>query len=259
LQLYTFDIASAAYQLRWSLAIFPTGSIPEPAQWIKELSQACEPDGIRILEANRSNNDALMLLLSTQPQVKATTIVQRVKGRLQHMLRERGGIAWRRNFRLTAVGDANAARVDKYVADQLVHHPMASPMSQQNLAELGWEDRTVNIAIPINSSHGQYALGLHCVLVHAERWRNADRRFVEMTRNRILKTLADWNCNAARIALLADHVHFTMQLHYDASPSDVMLAIMNETCESQNGLRMWMDGFYVGTVGTYDMAAVRSS
>lgn len=97
------------------------------------------------------------------------------------------------------------------------------------------------------------------VLVHAERWQTADRRFVEITSGGILATLAHWNCAATRVALLADHVHFTMRLHYDVAPSEIISAVMNEVCEAHRGLRIWMDGFYVGTVGSYDMAVVRNS
>ena len=257
-QRYSFQPAAVAYQLRWSLAIFPTEPIPHPSNWLEHLSLACEPDGIRVLEATNSPNGSLLLLLSTQPQVKATTIVQRVKGRLQHLLRDQGGIAWRRNFRLSSVGDANLNTVEQYVANQLGHHSMASTSVQQSLAELAWHDKTLDISQPVTSSHGQYALGLHVVLVHAERWRNANLRFVELTRNGILATLAHWNCAAARIALLADHVHFTMRLSYEVSPSELILAVMNEVCDDHDGLRMWMEGFYVGTIGSYDMSAVRS-
>jgi len=149
--------------------------------------------------------------------------------------------------------------VDKYVAEQLKHHTIVSITSQQNLADLAWHDKTIEITQPVTSSHGQYALGLHVVLVHAERWRTADRRFIEITRSGILATLAHWNCATARVALLADHVHFTMRLHYDVAPSDIISAVMNEVCEAHRGLRIWMDGFYVGTVGSYDMASVRGS
>ncbi len=256
-QMYSFDIATVAYQLRWSLAIFPTGPIPQPSLWIAELSKACEADGIRILEATISPNHSLMLMLSTQPDVIPTAIVQRVKGRLQHLLRDRGSISWRRNFRLSAIGDANARTADNYVADQSKHHPMPSSTSQQNFTELAWYDKSLDITQPVTSSHGQYALGLHVVLVHAERWRNADQRFLEITRSGILATLAHWNCAASRIALLADHVHFLMRLSYDVAPSKLILAVMNEVCDAHRGLRMWMDGFYVGTVGSYDMSAVR--
>ena len=256
---YIANSLSIAYQLRWSLAVFPTVPFEKPIDWIAELSHACEPDGIRVLEASVSTNGSLLLLLSTKPNVVPATIVQRVKGRLQHLLRDRGGIAWRRNFRLTAVGDANVNVVEQYVANQLDHHPTATAKARINLQEAQWRDPTIDVSVPIQSSHGQYSLGLHVVLVHAERWLNADGRFVEITQTAIRGTLVELGCPASQISLLADHVHIVFRLRYDLSPGDVIVKVMNEVCESQGGLRMWMEGFYVGTVGSYDMAALRNS
>jgi REP element-mobilizing transposase RayT len=254
---YSFDIESTAYQLRWSLAIFPKSTLPEPNRWTETLSKACEADGVRVHDAYRSANNSLMLLLSSQPQVKPATIVQRVKGRLQHLLRPQGQVSWQRNFRLTALGDANTESVDRYVEDQLGHHRMASDRTQQVLQELAWHDPTVDLDRPINSGHGQYVLGMHAVLVHAEHWRNANRDFLELTQKSIRATLAHANCQAARIAMLTDHVHVLFSSSYDVAPADVIIAMMNDSSESHRGLRRWSDGFYVGTCGAYNMAAVR--
>lgn len=173
------------------------------------------------------------------------------------MLRDRGGIQWRRNFRLSTVGDANAEVVDSYVADQLAQHTMATEASQSNLANAAWHDPSVDVTEPILSSHGQYILGLHGVLVHAERWRNACPSFLEKTRQSTLFAVRESGCHVARIALLADHMHFLFRFHYDNSLADVMMSLMNRVCEAHDGLRIWMDGFYVGSVGPYDMNAVR--
>ncbi len=248
---------SVAYQLRWSLSIFPTVPLDPEIDWVEALSQACEPDGIRILEVALSDKNVLSLLISTKPFVVPKTIVQRVKGRLQHLLKQKQIVGWQRNFRLTAVGDANARAVDGYIASQLGHHFMASPVSQRNLEALQWVDPSLDLTKCVNSAHGQYSLGLHVVLVHSERWCNANLDFVELTRNAIRGTLSEWDCPAARISPLADHVHFNLRLHYETSPSDLIVKIMNEVCDAHGGTRIWMEGYYVGTVGCYDMAAVR--
>jgi REP element-mobilizing transposase RayT len=254
---YTIENTAAAYQLRWSLALFPTTSLPNQLDWINELSSRCEPDGIRVLEGSVSNAGSLFLLLSTLPAVKPSFMVQRVKGRLQHLLRERGGIDWKRNFRLSTIGDANADTVDRYVADQLGHHRLASPTSEAALANAAWHDPSVDVTAPINSSHGQYVLGLHGVLVHAERWRTAIPSFVDRTRQAALSALQEFDCQASRIALLADHLHYTVRFHYDVAPAEIALLMMNRIRESHDGLRLWMDSFYVGSIGPYDMNAVR--
>ncbi len=229
-----------------------------PLDWISELSTHCEPDGIRLLEASVSNSGTLFLLLSTQPLIKPSYLVQRVKGRLKYLLRDRGGIQWRRNFRLSTVGDANAETVDRYIANQLEHHKMASTAGHSILADAAWRDPNVDVSKPITSSHGQYILGLHGVLVHTERWRNTSPSFVDRTRNATLLALQESGCQVSRIAMLADHLHIIVRFHYDVSPVEVVLLSMNRVRESHDGLRIWMDGFYVGSVGPYDMNAVRT-
>ena len=74
--IYTLSSCEPAYQLRWSLALFPNSQIPPSQSWLSELDTALNADGIRILESNRSAKDALLLLLTTQPHVTPITVVQ---------------------------------------------------------------------------------------------------------------------------------------------------------------------------------------
>ena len=256
--IYTLSSCEPAYQLRWSLALFPITLIPPSHSWQTELNVALATDGIRILDSNRSAKDAILLLLSTQPHVKPLTIVQRVKGRLQHLFRSQSPVAWRRNFRLTTVGDANITTVENYVAKQLAHHKMAAELSQQKLADAAWEDSQVKLAEPIYSSHGQYVLGLHLVLVHAERWNCASPSFLKKTRDGILATAKKYGCRVSRLSILADHVHATFQFHYDWAPGEIAIACMNNVAYCHDMLPLWTNSFYVGTIGSYDMNAVRS-
>ena len=244
--------------LRWSLALFPTSSVPPSQIWQTELDAALDADGIRILEATVSSKGALLLLLSTQPQVKPKTIVQRVKGRMQHLLRTQSPVSWHRNFRLTTLGDANIATVQNYVATQLQHHKMASEFSQQNLEDFAWSDPQVKLAEPIFSSHGQYVLGLHLVLVHSERWSCARPSFLEKTQREILATVKKNACSVSRLSILGDHLHATLRFHYELAPGDIAIDCMNNVAYCHEMLRLWTDSYYVGTIGSYDMNAVRS-
>ena len=58
---------------------------------------------------------------TTLPQVESPASVKSVKGRLQHRLRPTHPDVFRRNFSLTAVGDASRDVVGDYVASQLRH------------------------------------------------------------------------------------------------------------------------------------------
>lgn len=252
---YSSASCTPAYQLRWSLALFPNAIVPPAEDWLVPLNSALECDCIRVIQASHSAKGALMLLLSTQPFVKPQFIVQRTKGRLQYLLSPKN-VTWRRNFRLTTLGSARSAVVEQYVEQQLDHHQLACARTQQVLTELCWNDPTVKIEEPIYSSHAQYVLGLHVVLVHANRWRTVDPLFHQVTRRGILKTAEKYDCRVSRIGILADHVHTTLRFHYSLAPGDLALSLMNNVAYMHR-MRLWPDSFYVGTIGPYDMDAVR--
>lgn len=253
---YSAAHCTPAYQLRWSLALFPNSPVPAVQSWLPTLGSSLEVDDIRVLQASVSPKGALLLLLSTQPLAKPDFIVQRTKGRLQHLLRQQN-ITWRRNFRLTTLGGVKIETVEKYVEQQLQHHKLASEKSQQNLAELSWSDPEVKIEEPIYSSHAQYILGLHVVLVHTQRWSTAETGFLQATQQTILKTAAEQNCQVSRIGILADHIHATIRFQYKLAPGELALALMNAVAQ-RHRMRLWSDSYYVGTIGPYDMDAVRS-
>ncbi|TWT84059.1 Transposase IS200 like protein [Planctomycetes bacterium CA13] len=254
--IYTPELCRAAYQLRWSLALFPGQALPPADVWIDRLNEAAKPDHIRVLEHARQTNGTELILVSTTPSVAPPDIVRVVKGRLQHLLTIDHPVRWQRNFRLTSVGDSTVNTVENYVADQLSHHPLADPHTTASLEEfqLSFD---VDVTKVVNSAHGQYALALHIVLVHAERWRTAEPTFLRTTRDAILNAAHKKGHRVSRLALLPDHVHFTLAIDYLSSPETIALSYMNNVAFRHGMLRIWMDSFYAGTIGRYDMDAVR--
>ena len=193
--------------------------------------------------------------LAPHPDVRPPAIVKSVKGRLQHALRPVFYVDFRRNFRLTAVGENRGEVIEKYVAGQLNHHSLAP----NGLSEFQLEFDEVDLNQPIQSAHGQYILALHVVLVHAERWRIANRTFLSISRDAILSAAKKKRHRVSRLSLLPDHLHFTLACGYETSPEEVALSYMNNIAYKHGMLRMWMNSFYVGTIGPYDMNAVREN
>jgi len=152
--LYTSESCNGAFQLRWSLAIFPNQPLPPQYLWLPQLTTATERDQVRILEAH-IDQASTQFLLSTPPSVHPPAIVKSVKGRLVHSLRPLANITLKRNFRLSSVGESNANTVEDYVAKQLEHHPLASDRSQRKLEQLQRSFADVDLCRPINSAHGQ--------------------------------------------------------------------------------------------------------
>ncbi len=254
--IYTPSNCKAAYQLRWSLALFPRQPLPKKEIWLKRLNEVSEPDQIRVLEHTRRENGTELLLVSTAPCVAPPAIVRSIKGRLQHLLRAEHPITWQRNFRLSSVGDASAERVEQYVAKQLSHHPLADPRTAEAMLQFQRQFDT-DITKVTNSAHGQYTVAIHLVLVHAERWRTAEPDFLRTTREAMLAVSQKKQHRLSRLAILPDHVHLTMAVDYVSSPETIALSYMNNVSYRHGMLPMWMNGFYVGTIGRYDMGAVR--
>jgi hypothetical protein len=122
--LYTPANCKPAYELRWSLAIFATATLPRADEWITQLKEVVERDGVRILEHYFRDPSSHQFFVSTKPHVAPPAIVKSVKGRLQHLLQATIPNAFRRNFSLTSVGDSRREVVEAYVAGQLGHHRM---------------------------------------------------------------------------------------------------------------------------------------
>lgn len=255
--LYTSESCNAAFQLRWSLAVFPKQPLPPQDLWLPQLAAATERDQVRILEVH-VDQASTQFLVSTHPAIHPPAIVKSVKGRLMHSLRPLADITLKRNFRLSSVGEANANTVEDYVAKQLEHHPLASDRSQQKLEQLQRSFSDVNLCQPVNSAHGQYVIGLHLVLVHAERWRTVELTFLERTQQAVLAIAARKNHSLSRVGILPDHLHLTLRPHYEHSPAEVALWYMNNIAYWHGQVRIWMDSYYVGTIGPYDMQAIRS-
>lgn len=196
-------------------------------------------------------------LLSTEPIASPPDIVKSVKGRLQTILRPELIVAYRRNFRLTSVGDASIEVVENYVAAQLAHHRSSFAADPTKFESLQYEDRSIDLSVPVNSAHGQYLIALHIVLVHAERFRIGDRKFLGLTKDFILRHAVENQHRISRLAILPDHVHFTVGVGYGQSACEIVLSYMNQVAAAHGGLKLWMDSFYVGTIGPYDMGAVR--
>ena len=104
--IYTVENCRAAFELRWSLALFANRAIPAAKTWNDQLACAVEPDGVRILEQTLSSPTTALFFVSTKPHVAPKDIVKSVKGRLQHTIRASHGNLFKRNFSLTSVGVA---------------------------------------------------------------------------------------------------------------------------------------------------------
>ena len=255
--IYSATSCKPAYQLRWSLSIFPQTLLPRVDKWLNDLQASIVRDQVHTPDTRILSDNVTQFLLSTEPSASPPNIVKSVKGRLQTILCPELKVAYRRNFRLTSVGDASIEVVENYVAAQLAHHRNAFTTAPVKFESIQYEDGRVDLSVPVNSAHGQYLIALHIVLMHAERFRIGDLKFLCLTKDSIMRHAAENQHRISRLAILPDHVHFTVGVGYDQSSVEIVLSYMNQVAAAHGGLRLWMDSFYVGTIGPYDMEAVQ--
>ena len=118
---YTTENCRFAFQLLWSFNLF--WRVARVADdWLEPLRQALEADGIRILEHRFPQFKLSQFLLSTLPTVPPRLIAQRVKGRLQFLLRSHDQQAFQRNYSLRSIGSTTREKLEDYMAGQLAHH-----------------------------------------------------------------------------------------------------------------------------------------
>jgi REP element-mobilizing transposase RayT len=255
--LYTSANCRAAYQLRWSLALFNRVDLSPIQTWSDALGEVVERDGVRLLESHIRQPRLSLFLLSTQPSVSPPQIVKSVKGRLQHLLRPAAPKAFRRNFSLTSVGEVRRDVVEHYLSSQLGHHGIADPRVQARFSAFQFSFPTVNLAAEQYSSHGRYVYNLHLVLVHEARWREIREDQLAITRDMFFKVARQKGHRISRLALLPDHLHATLGCGFEQSPEEVALGYMNNLAFAHGMKPLFCESYYVGTFGQYDMGAIR--
>ncbi len=248
--IYTKDNSRFAAPLQWSLSIF--WREPELADdWQSQLTKDLEPDGIRILSHHFSDSQTSQFAISSLPHVAPATIVQRAKGRLYHLIRERKPKPFKGNFSIRSIGNATRESVEKYVADQLGHHTMADPNVQARLEQYQVICPDVDLSKMQRTSHGVFWYNLHLVFVHRERWNEVRHEVLARVQSMVLAVAKKKSYRLARAGILPDHVHLVLGCPFDKSPCEVAMGFLNNLAFAHGMKPVYQFGAFVGTVGEY--------
>jgi REP element-mobilizing transposase RayT len=254
--IYTRENCAFACPLQWGLTIFwraPSGR----ADWFADLQQALEPDCIRLLGHRFQSPAVSQFLISTTPPVAPLSVVQRVKGRLQHLVRSEWPKAFRGNYALRSLGKVTREVVESYVAGQVDHHRMADPRVEERLRRCQIVNEDVDLSQPQRTSQGLFWNNLHIVLVHRERWMEVRDEALQGVRQMISAVARRKGYLLSRAGILADHVHLTLGCPLEIAPVDVALALLNNLAYVHGMKPMYQYGGFIGTFGEYDTRAVR--
>jgi REP element-mobilizing transposase RayT len=254
--IYTPETISPAYQLNWSLTIFWRQSPIPDCDWLTQLRMATEPDGVRVLKHRTCQNNASQFFVSTQPHVSPSRMIRSVKGRLQHLIRQRQPKAFQRNYAVRSIGAATRSVVEDYVGKQLSRHRMADSRVQDLLRRYQREYPAIDLSQPVFSAHGEYWYNLHLVFVNEDRWNEICRDVLDRLVEMIERVAVKYSHRLSRVALLTDHFHMTLGCPVDQSPLEIALRYLNNGAHAVGMKPIFQWSYYAGTVGEYDRGAV---
>lgn len=253
---YTSDNVKSRYQLIYSLTVFWKTS-PGTQSWLAELKALTESDGIRILQHRFSNLATSQFLISTLPTVSPQLIPARVKGRLQHLLKNDFRQPFQRNYDLISIGSTKGEKVQDYVAGQIQHHSDDEQHLPAELADLQFQDPDADLLKPRFTNHGRCTCNLHIVVVRRDRHEVHDRGILTRVRSMIRSWAEKHGLLLSRIAILPDHLHVTIGIAATSVPLDLALSLMNNLAWLHDMQPVLEPTCFLGTFGQYDLGAIR--
>lgn len=248
-----------AYALRYDWTGWPTEGTtlpPDILEVARQTATTWEQDGLRLLHPDATDGK-IQLLFSVIPGVAPTFFCMRVKGRLQHALRQHGTpVTFSRKVGFRSLGENTRSIVENYIRNQVGKAELADERYASVLDQMTVLKADVDLAQPSEVSCGRYWYNLHVVLVVAGRFRITNPSVLARIRDAAFAAAAEGGHRLAAIAVMPDHTHMAVRGHVERTPEEIALHFQNRLARAV-GCRAWQDGFYVGTFSEYELEAIR--
>ncbi|MDA1051533.1 MAG: transposase [Planctomycetota bacterium] len=257
--LYDIDNANPAYHLRYSWTGWPAGGsfATCPTSLLETLADGFAKDGLRLLE-HRWTPELVQLTLSSSPTVSPAMLAQRVKGRLDHAIRQaKLSLPFSRKLAVRSLGENRRVDVEKYIREQVSRERFVDTGFEQKLKSYTVVNSNVDLVVPTASARGRYWYNLHVVLVTQARHRIADVNQLCVLRDTCDKIAEKKGYAISSLSLMPDHLHVALRGNIEHSPAEIGRCFQNNLAYAVGNSRLWADGFYVGSFGEYNMDAVR--
>jgi REP element-mobilizing transposase RayT len=256
--LYQAHGVSPAYQLRYTWTGWASrGELPN-AEVLESVRPFWDQDGMRLLE-HRWSGGQVQLAFSARPDVSPVLLAGRAKGRLQYAIRKAGSDfpGFSRIVAVRSVGENCRKEVEEYILGQVAKERFADPRFESLMEEFTVCRPEVDLSQPSESVRGRYWYNLHMVLVAAERYQIADRQRLGAIRDGCFRIARKKGHAISVLSVMPDHLHVALRGDYRQSPQQIALSFQNNLAYLLGQVRIWEEGFYVGTFSEYDMGAVR--
>jgi len=249
---YTRENCDFAYQLDWGLSVFWRLEA-EDEVWVSQLARGVEADGIRLLKHRFVKRGVSQFLLSSKPEVEPKKLVARIKGRLQHLLREWSPKALKRNYDLHSIGSSRRAEVERYVESQLDRYPLRDHALGEFLQRLQVRRPNVDLSEPQRTVRGIFRYNLHVVLETDGGWGETCEDRLTALRDMILRAARAKGHLLSRAGILPEHIHLTLGCPPEIAPADIALSYLNNLAHVYEMRPVFRYSAYLGTFGEYDV------
>ncbi len=191
-----------------------------------------------------------------KPEVSPVWFAGRVKGRLQHALRQAGpSCAFSRKVAVRSLGDNYSAAVEGYLRQQTVRAELVDERYRATLREAGFEDGTVDLSAPAETKSGRYWTNLHLVAVTEGRFRMGKEDFLDKVGPGVSAWAGETGCALKAFAPMPDHVHVAARGNPERSPLELGEALWR-CLNRAAGCGLMSDKIYVGTFSEYGLGTI---
>ncbi|MBN1673594.1 MAG: transposase [Kiritimatiellae bacterium] len=213
-------------------------------------------DGLQFIEA-KQQADRLQILFRVQPQVSPVFFAGRVKGRLQHALRQAGTpVAFSRKLAVRTLGDNTRKAVEGYIRKQIVKEDFVDPRYVKRLQDYTVAQPDVDLAEPAARKRSRYWYNLHLVLVVWGRRTITDYKLLAALRDQCFAVARKKDYAIKSLSVMPDHLHAALRGNPDHSPEEIALGFLNNLAFAAGRERVWQDHYYVGTFSEYDVNVI---
>ena len=245
------------HHLFYSWAGWPaTDAFPPepPAGFFDSLTTAWRIDGLD-LQARAWTAEQIQLTFQTAPQVSPVFLAGRIKGRLQHAMRQAGvPVDFSRKISVRSLGDNRSPEVQHYLRRQAVRADLVDERYRATLQAAGYEDAAVDLAAPTETTRGRYWFNLHLVAVTADRFRMGKEDFLDKVRVGVLAWAHETGSRLRAFAPMPDHVHVAARGDPERSPVELAESLWRSLNRAA-GCVLMGENVYAGTFSEYGVEA----
>jgi REP element-mobilizing transposase RayT len=259
--IYTSESVQRVFNLKYSWS----GWLREAAPYrlpIEEHAQLLLPvwqeDGIR-LESFRCQGNMLLAVFDAQPSISPVIACRKIKGRLDHSLRQDGATRFSRKVSFRSLGVNTRDVVESYVARQVRKSNYGDPRFREFLSEFTVMGKA-DLADPYQGASSNYWYNLHLVIALHDRSYPVTRpeNFVKL-RDACFQIAKKKGYVISCLSIMPDHIHLALRGNVEHSPEEIALSFMNNLSFVLGFNRIWSEEYYAGTFSEYDVRAVKQS